>query len=291
MLNDNAQIFVNDKFKNFLKLFNIKQVASAPMHSESRGKVERSIGHFRQFSRIFRIEVPELRPELSWIFATKFKNVNKIKGLPVSASFLNSYASNNYIYKGDYKSSILDDVGTKLALGTEEGAEQERISATELYNKAMTIKTRLHKERMKRLNKNKFNHKFEIGDIVAIKNFDRKQKDRELYMYDPNIILEVRRKLLIVESLITGVIRKRHVAHAKKMGTVDGLNIPIEILTKNKFYGKEMLEIMKEGYMKDKSEPSKRVTRNNAAQLDDDSDLNIRPDSDSDLKEVEFELG
>ena len=294
LLSDNASIFSNNKFSNFLRLFNIRQVSSAPLHSESRGKVERSIGHFRQFSRIFQIQMPNVRPELSYVFATKFKNGNKIKGLPVSPKFLNNYQDNNYIYKKDFKSSILNDVDAKIALGTEVNAETERIQASEMYEKAMKIKSKLHEERMAKINKNKFNHKFTVGAVVAIKNFDRKSKHQPMYLFEPYMVLEVRRKLLIVESLISGVIKKRHVAQAKMIGSVTDLNIPKDILIKNKFYGPEMLEIMREGYLKDKAQVSKRATRSKTVKQDTDTteeEFQGLGDNDSDDdRHVHFEL-
>ena len=292
LLSDNASIFVNNKFKNFLNLFNIRQVNSAPIHSESRGKVERNIGHFRQFSRIFKIQMPNIRPELSYVFATKFKNKNKIKGLPVSPSFLNCYSDNNYVYHKDFKSSILEDMNAKIALGTEAKADAERISATEMYNKAMEIKSKLHTERMRKLNKNKYNHKFAVGSVVAIKNFDRKSKHQPMYIFEPYLVIEVRRKLLIIESLISGVVKKRHVAHAKFIGTVEGLNLPHELLVRNKLYGPEMLEIMREGYLKDKNKVGTRYTRSKTTKVDTEEEEfeGLGEDDSDDDRHVHFEL-
>ena len=294
LLSDNASIFINNKFSNFLRLFNVRHVSSSPLHSESRGKIERNIGHFRQFSRLFRIQMPGIRPELSYVFCTKFRNHNKIKGLPVTPAFLQNYQDNNYIYKSDYRSGILEDVSAKIALGSEVNAETERINATELFAKAMEIKSKLHEDRMKKLNKNKYNHTFTVGTVAAIKNFDRKSKHMPTYLYEPYVVLEVRRKLLILESLISGVIRKRHVSHVKKMGTVSGLNIPKDLLLRNKFYGPELLEIMRNGYEKDKTQATKRTTRSktkNQNQTDTtEEEFRGLEDSSEDEKHVHFQL-
>ena len=293
VLSDNASQFLGINFKNFLRLFNITHVKSSPEHSKSRGKVERRIGTFRDFSRTFNLSYPDLRPELAYLFCNKIINHTKIKDLPVSPNFLQSYQPNAYVYQRDFRSCILDDVQSKLVLGDPNDFEKQRVSAKELFEVAMQKKNELHQNRMKRLNKNRYPHNFKKFDIVAVKNFDRYQKHKPIFLYDPHIIIEVRKHLILCQSVISGTIRYRHVSHCKKVGTVKDLNIPKEILLKNKIYGSELVELMKEGYKKDGKVKRRAVTRN-FKPLEDAQDIeDLINDADSDSESdrvVHFEL-
>ena len=286
MLLDNASYFSHAKFNQFLELFNIKKVQSAPYHSASRGIVERHIGKFREFSRIFCSKFPDIRPELSYIFAARAHNHNKLTGIPASPSFLNFATESTYIQKGDFRTSIIDEWDSRIVLGNKKKEEKLMLDALELYKKSIATKKELDEKRLKSNNQNKHPSKIKEGDIVLVKSHDRIAKHKTVYLMHPSIVLELRGTLAICESLLTGVIRNRHISHIKRLGKLEDSQFPADILRKNYLYSDKVHEMLKEEILMEK-QSEKRVTRSAQKDAVDDG---LDNDSEDDEHQVFFKL-
>ena len=260
ILLDNASYFSHAKFTEFLDLFNIKKVQSAPYHSASRGIVERHIGKFREYSRIFCKKFPDIRPELSYVFAARAHNNAKLTGIPASPNFLNFAEESTYVQKGDFRTSILDEWDSRIVLGSNKKEEKIMLNALDLYKKSLETKKELDEKKLKANNRNKHPHNVKAGDIVLVKSHDRIAKHKSIYIMHPAIVLEVRGTLTITESLLTGVIRTRHVSHVKKISKIDNCQFPTDILRKNYLYSDEVHQMLLDEISNEKS-MSKRVTR------------------------------
>ena len=289
LLTDNASYWMSKSFQVFLNTFGIKQVKSAPIHSKSRSIVERSIGEFRAFSRTFMMQHPDIRPELGYLFCARIHNNTKLTRLPVNPHFLTHFHDTTYVMSNDFSKSILEEFEDRLVLGNDENENKKRLDAVKLYQDAMIKREELHKQRMKILNKNKKPPNLSEGDIVVIKKFNRHQKHLPIFLYDPNVIIEVRSKLVICESLLTGVIRNRAVSHVKKISKIENFNFPKELLLKHKIYSNELLQMLKdniemEAVEKDNGK-NKAVTRSDVKNSENESS-----DEEFSPKEVDFHL-
>ena len=293
LLTDNASYWMSANFKNFLNTFGIKQVNSAPIHSKSRAIVERSIGEFRSFSRAFMMQNPDIRPELSYLFCARIHNKTKLTNLPVSPHFLTHYHDTTYVMSQDFSKSIIDEFEDRLVLGNDENENKKRLDAMKLYKDAMEKRELLHEKRMKMLNKNKRPPNLNEGDVVVIKKFNRNQKHLPIFLYDPNVILEVKKKLVVCESLITGVIRNRAVSHVKKISKIKDFNFPKDLLLKHKIYSDELLEMLRKNIELESKENENRQNRavtRGQVKSDPKSDPNSSSEEDEVSKEVDFQL-
>jgi len=287
ILSDNASIFSAPSFANLLRIFDIKQIVSSPFHSQSRGKVENAVRIYRDFSRRFSSLYPNLRIELSYVFCCKIVNHAKISNVPASPHFLSNYSENNNVMKNDYRQNILDDFSRNLVLGDPTKKDKIRLEATIAYEKAMKLLEEIRLKNLAKNNKNKVHHKFKPFDVILVKDFSRRNKHTNMYIFDPHIIIEIRGMVCICESLISNVVRKRHISHIKKVQSINDLEIPKDILLKNKIYSEELLELMRNKFNTNEENKEKRVTR--SAMKKDTTDLND-DDIDDSLFNVHFEI-
>lgn len=287
ILSDNASIFSAPAFKNLLRLFDIKQIVSSPFHSQSRGKVERAVRIYREFSRRFSNLYPNMRIELSYVFCCKIVNHSKITNVPASPHFLANYNTNNNVMLNDYRQNILDDFSRDLILSEPRNKEQIRLDATVAYTTAMKLLEEIRIKTLAKNNKNKVHHKFKPFDVILVKDFARKTKHTDTYIYDPHIIIEIRGMVSICESLISGVVRTRHISHIKKIQSINDLEIPKDILLKNQIYSKELLELLQNKFNKNKNAIDKRITRSSKDKSNkNELDGNLSSDEDH----VHFEI-
>jgi DNA polymerase III epsilon subunit-like protein len=119
--------------------------------------------------------------------------------------------------------------------------EKDRINCEEAYANAIKILKDIKEKRLKVVNKNRRKHNFVTDDIVVVRNYARKVKHDELYIYEPHVILKVSGSLVYTQSLITGVVRNRHISHIKRINKLNNLEIPDEILAKNALFNEKLL--------------------------------------------------
>jgi hypothetical protein len=238
---DNASNFRNEEMENLFHTFGIRHVPSSPYVSRARGIVERKIKEYREYSRRFALLYPKLRVELAYVFATKVLNNTKLHNIPATPSFLASFQPNSFVYREDYKSNIVNEFTDRLVLHDKGDREKDRINCEEAYANAIKILKDIKEKRLKVVNKNRRKHNFVTDDIVVVRNYARKVKHDELYIYEPHVILKVSGSLVYTQSLITGVVRNRHISHIKRINKLNNLEIPDEILAKNALFNEKLL--------------------------------------------------
>ena len=85
-----------------------------------------------------------------------------------------------------------------------------------------------------------------MHDIVLVRNYERKVKHDNIYIFEPHAIRKIVGSLVITQSLITGVVRNRHISHIKRVNKLKDLEIPPEIVAKNNLFNEILLEKIKE---------------------------------------------
>ena len=231
--------------KNLFETFGIRHVTSSPYVSKARGVVERKIREYREYSRRFAELYPKVRVELSYAFCTKVLNNLKLKNIPATPAFLASYEQNSFVYKQEYTTNLMSEFRTRLVMHNAKDREKDRIDCEEAYNNAIAILKDIKQKRMTKLNKNKRKHDFELSDIVLVRNYERKVKHDNVFIFEPHVIRKIIGSLVVTQSLITGVVRNRHISHIKRVNKLKNLEIPPEIIAKNNFFNEILLEQIK----------------------------------------------
>ena len=239
---DNASNFRNDAMTNLFRTFGIRHVTSSPQVSRARGIVERKIKEYREYARRFSQIYPRLRVELAYVFATKVLNNTKLHNIPASPNFLASFEPNSFIYRNDFKNNVINEFTDRLVIHDKKDRVKDQINCEKAYNDAIEILKDIKEKRLKSINKNRHKHDFTVNDIVVVRNYARTVKHAALYIFEPHLIVKVLGSLVITQSLITGIVRNRHISHIKRINKLKNLEIPEEIIAKNNLYSEALLQ-------------------------------------------------
>ena len=214
---DNGSNLRNKKVYSLLNSLKVIMPRSSPFASKARGKVENFFKQLRSASRVFGSYYKGVNELLSFIYFIKvYNNIPlPIKNISVTPAFLALFPHSHALKQIDYTSQLNNNFSKLLRVVNSDTMIQEELDMQKVYDKAVeAIKLNVSNHNLK-INKNRFDHKFIIGDIVIGRNFARTRKNQPLFNRDLLRIIEINGSLFILQSIVTSLVIQRHILHIK----------------------------------------------------------------------------
>ena len=238
VLCDRASYFVNEKMRQFFKLYGVKLIQSSPRHSQSRGNIERQVQRVREIVKMLGSSSRTNDHILLTTLAVKILNSTRATNISMSADELffgltsNVQSTNSPFLAQDVVSTeheyFLDEIPEKVRrmirrsinLRVRQVIEKRRLDKKRKLDKENRYRTKLH---------------FEVGkDFVVVKEWEVIPgiKEKTGYSRTPYLIVHQSDYQVIAKNVLTNAVVRRHKSHVKKlnMKSIGRLELPKQLL-------------------------------------------------------------
>ena len=290
---DNGATLRSKKVYHLCNCLNITYTRSSPYASKARGKVENMFKQLRSASRIFNSYYPGTNELLSFLYFIRVYNNTPLplKNINVTPAFLANFPYSECLSKINYESQITNNFSKILKSVNSETLVQEQLDMKKLYDTAIKCIQKSVELHNTKVNKHRFDHKFQIGDLVLGRNFSRTRKCQPIYNRDILRIIEINGSMFVLQSLVTGLTLQRHVLHIKNIKLISDESINAALRKKFGLYTQSYIEELINQYKNDKKKEEKMqiLTRSKSKKQDEEIRQKVEMDDsgDEDL-EVSF---